>query len=246
MLVMARHVKNHKRKRHGSAFWDHEYKHAEHLALSANPSEDLLKFTRWLKRRSKHTILNPLGTVIDVGCGNGRNILYLAQAFGMHGYGYDSSAAAIKEAKRLGEKLPLAFETRSMAGTYDLPDASQDLALDMMASHFLSAPERTGLRDELYRILKPGGWLFMKTFLRDGDLHTARLLKENPGTEPNTYIHPVIGVQEFTYSEAELVSFLEERFIVHKSYASHQHVSRGKARKRRTISVYAEKDPFAK
>jgi SAM-dependent methyltransferase len=246
MLVMARHVKNQKRKRHGTSFWDHEYKNAEHLALSVNPSEDLLKFTRWIERRDKHEILNQHSSVIDVGCGNGRNILYLAQTYGMKGVGCDSSAAAIKEAKRLSADLPITYETRSMAGTYDLPDESQDLALDMMASHFLSTAERTELRDELYRMLKPGGWLFMKTFLRDGDLHTARLIKENPGAEPNAYIHPVIGVQEFAYSEEELVAFLEERFIVHKTYASHRHVSKGKARKRRTISVYAEKDPFAK
>ncbi len=86
----------------------------------------------------------------------------------------------------------------------------------------------------------------MKTFLSDGDLHTKRLLAENPGEEANSYIHPVIGVQEYVYSEEELYAFLSEKFIVHKSYPSHKHVSRGKARKRRTITMYAQKDPYAK
>ena len=72
----------------------------------------------------------------------------------------------------------------------------------------------------------------------------SALLEENPGDEPGSYIHPVIGVQEFVYSEAQLIDFLEEKFIVHKVYTSHKHISRGKAWKRRTISVYAEKDPY--
>ena len=241
---MARHVKNNKKNKHGTAFWDSEYTNAEHLALSTEPGEDLVKFTRWLERETKRTILNPTSSVIDLGCGNGRNILYLAESYGMHGVGYDSSGAAIKEAKRLAEGHNLTYKVRSMAGPLEVPDASQTLALDMMSSHFLKHAERVMLRDEIFRVLKPGGYLFMKTFLSDGDLHTKRLREEKPGDEEGSYIHPVIGVQEYVYSEEELITFLEEKFIVHKTYASHKHVSRGKARKRRTISVYAQKDPY--
>ena len=244
---MARHVKNNKRKtRHGTAFWDSEYTNAEHLALSTEASEDLEKFTRWLERQTKRTLLNPTSSAIDLGCGNGRNLVFLAQAFGMRGIGYDSSSAAIKEAQRLSQGLSLSYETRSMAGALTIPDESQMLALDMMSSHFLKKDDRMLLRDEIFRVLKPGGFLFMKTFVLDGDLHSKRLMEEAPGDEENSYIHPVIGVQEHVYSEEELVDFLGERFIVHKTYLSHKHVSKGKARKRRTIAVYAEKDPYAK
>lgn len=233
-----------KRARHGTAFWDQEYQNPEHLKLSEEAGGDLMKFCRWLERETKRTVLNPTNSVIDLGCGNGRNLVYLAESYGVHGIGYDSSDAAIKEARRLAGSHDLTFTTRSMAGILDVPDESQMLALDMMSSHFLNAQERTLLRDEIFRVLKPGGYLFMKTFLKDGDLHTARLIKERPGTEAGTYIHPVIGVPEYVYGEEELVDFLSERFIVHKTYASHKHVSKGKAWKRRTISVYAEKDPY--
>ncbi len=241
---MARHVKNKKKNRHGTAFWDQEYTKAEHLALSEEASGDLKKFCRWLERQTKRTLLNPLNSSIDLGCGNGRNLIYLAKEFGLRGIGYDSSGAAIKEAKRLSEGLELHFETRSMAGELIVPDETQTIALDMMSSHFLKKEERLLLRDEIHRTLKPGGFLFMKTFLSDGDLHTKRLLEENPGNEPGSYIHPVIGVQEYVYSEAELTEFLEEKFIVEKIYTSHKHKAKGKAWKRRTISVYAQKDPY--
>lgn len=242
---MARHVRNRKKNRHGTAFWDSEYTKAEHLALSTEASDDLEKFCRYLERQSKRTILNPISSAIDFGCGNGRNLVYLSRQYGLRGIGYDSSSAAIKEAKNLSAELPLSYEVRSIAGTFDVPDESQMLALDMMSSHFLKEDERTLLRDEIHRVLKPGGYLFMKTFLLDGDLHSKRLLEESPAEENQSYIHPVIGVQEHVYSETELIDFLEEKFIIHKTYASHKHVSRGKARKRRTIAVYAQKDPYA-
>lgn len=244
LCYMARHVKNKKRNRHGTAFWDQEYTKAEHLALSEEASGDLKKFCRWMERRDKRTLLNATTSAIDLGCGNGRNLVYLAESYGMRGIGYDSSSAAIKEAQRLGAGHKLEFQTRSMAGPLTVADETQSLALDMMSSHFLKQAERTFLRDEIHRVLKPGGFLFMKTFLKDGDLHTGRLIAENPGSEPGSYIHPVIGVQEYVYGEEELVTFLEEKFIVHKVYTSHKHVSKGRAWKRRTIAVYAEKDPY--
>ena len=244
---MARYVKNQKNRRHGTAFWDHEYTNAEHLSMSVEVSSDLEKFTRWLERQTKRSVLNPTSSVVDFGCGNGRNLLYLAGSFGMHGYGCDSSGAAIKEAKRLAEQegANLKYEVRSMAGKHpQIADESQALALDMMSSHFLNKEERLLLRDEIYRVLKPGGYLFMKTFLKDDDLHTQRLLKERPGPEEGSYIHPVIGVPEYVYSQQELIDFLGEKFTIHKTYASHKHKSKGKARKRRTISVYAQKSPY--
>jgi hypothetical protein len=112
----------------------------------------------------------------------------------------------------------------------------------MMTSHFLDRAGREELRDEVYQALVPGGYLFMKTFLKDKDLHTERLLKEQPGPEEGSYIHPVMGVAEYVYSEDELVEFLSARFIVRKIYRSHKHTFHGQARKRRTISIYAEKD----
>lgn len=234
-----------KKKRHGATFWDHEYaKGGGHLQLSTDESEDLAKFTRWLQRRHGQELLNPTQSVVDFGCGNGRNLIFLAREFGMRGVGFDISKAAVKQAEAAAKDLPLTFSARSIAGTFTLTDESHALALDMMSSHFLLKKERETLREEIFRILKPGGYLFMKTHLADGDLHTARLLKEAPAKEPGSYIHPVMGVPEHVYTEAELTEFLEEQFEVKKIYRSHKHVLRGQARKRRTISVYAQKPLF--
>ena len=140
--------------------------------------------------------------------------------------------------------MQLEYTTRTIAGDYPLENASQTMILDMMSSHFLSAAERANMYKEMHRLLKPGGWLFMKTFLRDGDLHTERLLKEFPTKEEGTYSHPVMGMNEHVYFEEDLVNELSEYFTIHKVHRSHKHVSRGKAKKRRTISIYAQKDLF--
>ena len=243
ILFMAKRpfIRKQKRKKHGAAFWDAEYTDGGHLKLSDKPSEDLQKFTRWLTRQTGSELLNKTNSTVDFGCGNGRNLIFLAEHFGLRGVGYDISQAAIKVAKAVSQHLPLSYEARSIAGTFPLEDASQTIALDMMTSHFLSKTEREQLRSEIFRVLKPGGYLFMKTHLADGDLHTKRLLAERPAKEPGSYIHPVMGVPEHVYREEELIAFLEEAFEIKKIYRSHKHVLRGKARKRRTIAVYAQK-----
>ena len=233
-----------KRKAHGATFWDREYKNPEHLKLSTEQSEDLEKFTRFVLRQKRDELLSPGASVLDVGCGNGRNLIYLANTFGVSGTGYDISKAAIAQAVAASKGLHLLYQARSIAGELTVPDNSQGMALDMMTSHFLTKEERFGLREEIYRTLKPGGLLFMKTFLKDEDLHTRRLLIEFPGKEEGSYIHPVMGVAEYVYNEEELTTFLAERFIIHKIYRSHKHAFRGQARKRRTITIYAEKDPY--
>jgi len=232
------------RKQHGETFWDAEYKNPTHLKLSTNQSEDLEKFTRWVIRRKREDALSPSASVLDVGCGNGRNLIYLNQTFGNKGVGYDISKAAIAQAATASRKLPISYTARSIAGKLAVEDSSQALVLDMMTSHFLNQEERLHLRDEIFRTLEPGGLLFMKTFLKDGDLHTKRLIEERPGKEAGSYIHPVMGVAEYVYSEEELINFLNEKFIIHKIYRSHKHAFRGQARKRRTITVYAEKDRY--
>ncbi|OGG61934.1 hypothetical protein A3C87_00890 [Candidatus Kaiserbacteria bacterium RIFCSPHIGHO2_02_FULL_49_34] len=236
-----------KKVRHGATFWDHEYTHAEHLKLSDEVSEDLEKFLRFLARH-KNTMVRQHPHVLDLGCGNGRNLIHLAKNIQARGYGYDTSAAAIKQARLASEGLPLTYEVRSIAGVLDLPDNSQDIVIDMMASHFLSNAEREFLRNEIMRVLRPGGWYFIKTFLRDEDIHTSRLLKEAGTEEEGTYIHPIIGVPEHVYFEHELVEFMQDgEFVVESVHKSHRHrTTQGKAGKRRTISIYARKDPYAK
>lgn len=224
-------------------FWNKEYRSSEHLMLSDEPAEDLEKFCRWLERNYGKKYLNVTTQALDLGCGNGRHLIYLAQNYGMRGVGYDISDEAIKIATRASVDLPIVYEARSIEGTFPLKDNSVDIVLDMMTSHFLRADEREKLQSEILRVLKPGGWLFFKSFLSEQDLHAKRLLRDAPAGEKDSYIHPVMGVSEHVWTEVSLREFMEPAFEVHKVERSHKHIRDGKAFKRRTIVVYFQK-PF--
>lgn len=233
-------------------FWNKEYAKAAHLALSDEPAEDLVKFTRFLQRKSGKELLNVTRRFVDIGCGNGRNAIFLAREFGMYGLGYDASREAINAAKETAGELPIEFQIRDIREPIPLPDASVTLAMDMMASHVLVKGEREKLKEEILRVLKPGGWLFFKTFLRDEDRNAEELLQTFPGPEEGMYIHPEIKKPEYVWWEKDIYEFFASpaeaggeggsHFTVHKLERSHKHVNKkGGAWKRRTASVYLQK-----
>ncbi len=230
-----------KRQKSGNKFWNEEYADGAHLALSDTPSEDLIKFLRWLTDEYKGNFLDSRSSVLDLGTGNGRNLIYLHISYGVHGTGYDISDKAIAQAKEKSAGMPLTYESRSVAGDLGVPDGSQELVLDMMTSHHLDAAQRGALRREAARVLGHNGWLYLKTFFRDDDLHARRLIKENPALEEGSYIHPESGMAEHTFTEEELRAELEPYFKIYKIIPSNRHFINGRAGKRRSISVYAQK-----
>lgn len=222
-------------------FWDKEYRTSAHLTLSMNPSEDLERFMRWLEREFGERYLKTIQTVADLGCGNGRNLVYLARNFGMRGTGFDISTEAIAQAKKESKDSQIMYNVHSIAKPLPLENESQALVLDMMTSHFLNQEQRKELIAEVARVLRPDGWLFYKTFLLDEDKRAERLLQESPAAEKGSYIHPKIGVAEHVSTEEEIRELFEDKFFIHKIHKSHRHLAHGRAAKRRSISVYAQK-----
>jgi SAM-dependent methyltransferase len=177
-----------------------------------------------------------------MGCGNGRNLIWLSKNFGVRGVGYDIADEAITQARLASSDLPIAYEARSIAGVFpNIKDRSANLVLDMMSSHFLNEEERMGYRSEVLRIMRDGGWFYFKTFLKDEDQHAERLLREHGTAEANTYLHPRMGVEEHVWTEEEIDEFWGSVLTIHKIDKSHKHILHGKAFKRRTVSVYMQK-----
>ena len=69
------------------------------------------------------------------------------------------------------------------------------------------------------------------------------MLSKHSSKNKNDYIHPQSGLVEHISTEKEIKEELEKNgFRVQKLLRSHKHInSKGKANKRRTISVYAER-----
>lgn len=223
-------------------FWNEEYKKGEHLTLSTEPSEDLGTFVRWALRNSEWPPFPEGGLVLDLGCGNGRNIIALCKEASMKGVGIDISSVAISQAKQASKNLPITFIEQSIEKPIPLEDGSVDVVLDMMTSHFLNEAERIAYVEELARITKPFAWVFFKTFVFEGDMHIRRLLEEHPAGEVNSYIHPKIKVLEHVFTEEEITDLFSPYFTIFKMLKSYKHVtSDGKPYKRRTVSVYMER-----
>ncbi len=248
------------------AFWNKEYANPKHLRMSSEPASDLETFERWVVRNAEWYPFPKHGLVLDIGCGNGRNLIQICDAFSLKGKGFDISGVAIEQAKKAEEqlersqskKLDIEWFTQSVSDPLPAEDESVDVVIDMMTSHFLRDAERAEYIKELVRVMKPYGWMIFKTFILDGDFHAKRLIEEHPDkglqtpgetgnvadsskAEHNSYIHPRIGVYEHVWTEAEIHEVFGEHFIIHKMLKSYKHIRDGKPYKRRTVSVYMEK-----
>lgn len=186
-----------KGKIQSKTFWNKEYSDPKHLTMSAEAASDLLTFEKWATRNAEWFPFPKDGVVLDVGCGNGRNIIPLCAEYDMKGVGFDISGTAIEQAKKVlefnskdrtdeegnvipGKKVDIRFKTQSASDPIELEDQSVDVVLDMMTSHYLRQAERETYVKELARVMKPYGWLFFKTFILEGDLHIKRLIHEHP------------------------------------------------------------------
>ncbi len=224
-------------------FWEKEYKNPKHLAMSDKPAEDLITFAKWASRNAEWDPFPKDGFVLDIGCGNGRNIINLCEEYGMKGLGLDIASSAIEQArnKNKEKKLQVEFKAMEVKSNLPLPDASCDVVLDMMTTHFLGEMDRKKVAKEVARVTKPYGWFLFKSFIFDGDSHAKRLIKEFPADEERSYIHPRIKVREHVFNDEEIYDLFSENFKIFKMLKSYKHVLDGKPHKRRTVSVYMER-----
>lgn len=110
----------------------------------------------------KRLIGEPLpqgGTLLDVGCGQGRSFRYLRDAFRpvrMLGLDADPHSIGLSRAEAEREGIDVTLMVADCAHI-DLPDASVDVLFCHQTFHHLVEQERA--LDEFWRVLKPGGLL---------------------------------------------------------------------------------------
>lgn len=104
------------------------------------------------------------GPVLDLGCGTGENALFLA-AKGFDVLGIDGSAKAIAKAIRRADERKLEA-TFLVHDTLDLVALKRTFptAIDSGLFHVFGNRERVRFRDQLRRVLRPGGTYFMLCF----------------------------------------------------------------------------------
>jgi SAM-dependent methyltransferase len=111
-------------------------------------------------------------TVLDAGCGYGRNLVHLLRE-GCQVFALDEDAEGVEHVHKLsdslGTKLPAENFQVGQLDQMPFPDALADVVLCCAVLHFARDEEhfRTMLA-ELWRVLKPGGMLFCRLGSRIG------------------------------------------------------------------------------
>jgi SAM-dependent methyltransferase len=122
---------------------------------------DIYLFDQLLRGR-----IAPGMTVLDAGCGAGRNLVYLLQS-GFDILAADDHPAAIDEVRRLAARLAPALPPESFRcepiESMSFSDASADVVLSSAVLHF--ARDETHFNAMLegsWRVLRPGGLFFCR------------------------------------------------------------------------------------
>jgi len=140
--------------------YDHDEDELLWLEKLEGPSEVGIAAVEYIKnKRPTDTKLS----ILDIGCGNGRDALHLSNNLDCEVLGIDISREAIDIATaRAGEaqNKRVRFQCRSYT---ELSAGRFDVVLCASVYHFLNREAREELRHVIRRSLQPGGMLFLST-----------------------------------------------------------------------------------
>ncbi|MGB7923476.1 MAG: class I SAM-dependent methyltransferase [Pyrinomonadaceae bacterium] len=171
-------------------------------------------------------------TAVDIGCGTGRNAIYMASS-GIEVLAFDSSEAAVKSAQvRLADnsltKLPT-FLKHDLTDGIPAKDRQIDFAVDIFVyKHQLLPSVRKAYRQELHRILQPDGRLLISLAGHDDGYYDACPdLEVAESGNPRTIMDPVAVVGSVLFSLEELIAEMADLFFLemawHKSKIGMMH-----------------------
>jgi tellurite methyltransferase len=144
--------------------------------------------------------------VLDAGCGEGRNLIYLMKQ-GFTCFGIDQNPSAIAQVRGRAEALmPPASAQNFVVGDLErLPwaDASMDAVIASAVLHFVSDEGQFArIVEELWRVLAPGGLLFARLASNIG-------LEHQIGSGGGRRVGLPDGSERFVVDEAMLLAWTE-------------------------------------
>lgn len=187
--------------------WDNLFSRVE---WGRYPGEELIRFiARTFYKVPDRKAIH----ILEIGCGTGANLWFLARE-GFSAYGLDGSQIALERAESMLKKEGLSAELRK-GDAMNLPfaDSSFDAVLDVECIYANSLADTAVILNEIYRVLKPNGWMYSKTFCTgmSGESTGRRM-----SGEPNTFVEMPDGPLHKDYGIIRLTSEEDIPRIYHR------------------------------
>jgi len=184
--------------------WHNEYvRKGIPSSFRDEPSGSVVAFVSFLRENG---VTN--GTALDIGCGTGRNSVFLA-ASGFRVVAFDFEESVIAEFRRhiLNSNFASALraECHDVSQTWPVDDESVDIAIDTFCfKHQIPLAHRLTYLSELQRTLKPGGYLLL-TLAGDDDGYYSRFL--TPDADEKVIVDPANQIPSMLYSYDDICTF---------------------------------------
>lgn len=206
-------VRHEENRSHQGDIWDREYRNPKLVTKRDGPQADTLRFLKFLKKDQKYRVEEK--SIIDLGCGTGRNCNYLAEkGNSVIGIEISKTALDIAKARALESELSVDYRMGDIGQKYDIADSSIDIILDVTSSNSLDEKGRQAYITECSRVLKEGGYMFVRALCKDGNKNVKNLLKDSPGKEYDTYVLKEIGLIERVFSKEDFVTLYGSYFTI--------------------------------
>ncbi|MGB8216614.1 MAG: class I SAM-dependent methyltransferase [Candidatus Methanoperedens sp.] len=144
-------------KKNESLFWDKEYESNMRI-WGERPSELAIIAVKYLQN---HRLNDKFLSILDIGCGYGRDCLYLAKNLNCCVLGIDTSQKALEIlAKSLVGPFTKAIQFRC-CNFMDINQSKYDIVFASNLYQVLQRKQREELRKKITSLLKPQGLLFL-------------------------------------------------------------------------------------
>jgi SAM-dependent methyltransferase len=185
--------------------WQKEYQQAQGIPTSTRnkPSSALGRFLEFAQKNQ----LKLGRSVIDLGCGKGRNSLYLAN-LGFQVTALDFIPSVLDEVKNKAKKqytnLKVQTVKANLSKSLPFSTGQFDWAIDIVSSVSLNLKEMKFFVSEVERVLKPKGIFLTYVHSRDDGYLGPRV------DEAGFYQVPETGLMEHAWRKTELKQLYDE------------------------------------
>lgn len=220
--------------------WVNEYKRQGiPSSFRKDPTNALVEFISWLETQPS----NEKQKAAELGCGLGRNSLYLARrGFSVTAIDLlqDNVDAVKREADRTN--LPITTFAQDVSSKWPIMPNSLDIAIDIFCyKHITNKKSQKNYRKELWKAMKPNGFYFISlASINDG--FYGPLLESSPCPVEKMVVDPYANIPSYLYSISDLSNEFSDMFsVIEASKKTSSSPMHGKTYTREVINIILQK-----